>query len=258
MKSKREKWALGRPKGTGSQQAYDTLRRRILRPELPPGADVDENALVRELGISRTPVREALIRLSTDGLVRLHPNRGARVSPLDINEIPELLEALELCMRITTRWAAVRRRDTDLTAMRMHCEAWSKAARAMDFHGMSEANSRFHLAIAEASGNRHLASMYRALVPGFLRLTYALLSAAPLQGKAFRTYFNRVDQEHHRIVEIIAKGNAAAADEIGSQHASLMRERVAAYVNSSMVQATPLVDSTEPDLPVLRPRARRA
>ncbi len=233
------------------------LRRRILRLELPPGADIDENALVRELGISRTPVREALIRLSTDGLVRVQPNRGARVSPLGIDEIPELLEALELCMRITTRWAAVRRSDADLATMQTHCQAWSKAAKAMDFHGMSEANNRFHMAIAEASGNRHLASMYRALLPGFLRLTYTLLSAAPLQGKAFRSYFNRVDQEHRNIVEIIAKGDASAADEVGRQHASLMRERVAAYVNSSMVNATPIVDPHEPDLSMSMPRPRR-
>ena len=242
---------LGRPKGTGSQRAYETLRRRILRLELPPGADIDEKALVQELRISRTPVREALIRLSTDGLVHVQPNRGARVSPLDIHEIPELLEALELCMRLTTRWAALRRHESDLAAMRTHCQAWAKAAKALDFHGMSEANNRFHMAIAQASGNRHLASMYRGLLPGFLRLTHTLLSAAPMQSRAYRAYFDRVDAEHRSIIEVIASGDAEAADAIGRAHADLMRERVSSFINSSIARVTPLAD---PPPPVAAPR----
>jgi DNA-binding GntR family transcriptional regulator len=243
---------LGRPKGTGSQRAYETLRRRILRLELPPGADIDEKALVQELRISRTPVREALIRLSTDGLVHVQPNRGARVSPLDIHEIPELLEALELCMRLTTRWAALRRSADDLAAMRVHCQSWAKAAKALDFHGMSEANNRFHMAIAQASGNRHLAGMYRGLLPGFLRLTHALLSAAPMQSKQYRAYFNRVDAEHRRIIDVVASGDAEAADALGREHADLMRERVAGYFNSPIARATPLADP--PPRPGAAPR----
>src|SRR3990167_3743588 len=109
---------IGRPKGTGSQRVYDDLRVRILRLELAPGEHLDENALVRAYGVSRTPVREALIRLRSEGLVNLLPNRGARVVSLDVHDIPQMFEAIELCMRVTVRWATARRSEADLAELR--------------------------------------------------------------------------------------------------------------------------------------------
>lgn len=108
-----EKRPVGRPKGTGAQRVYEAVRESILNLAMRPGADLDENSLVRKFGVARTPVREALIYLASEGLVVLRSNRGARVASLDMNEVPELLEGLELCMHITTRWAAVRRRDEE-------------------------------------------------------------------------------------------------------------------------------------------------
>lgn len=229
----------GRPKGTGSQRIYEVIRQRILRLELLPGANIDEMAVAAEFKVSRTPVREALIRLETDGLVNILPNRGARVSPLDFTEIPELLEALELCLRVTTRWAAVRRTAPDLDAMRAHCKTWAQCARERDFVGMSEANNRFHMAIAEASHNRHLINLYRGLQPGFLRTSLALLSTAAVQERDYQKYYKRVDDEHAHLIDLIAAGDVEAADESATEHASLMRERTARYMQSR-IEAVPL------------------
>src|SRR5215510_6423478 len=90
---------VGRPRGTGAQMVFDKLRERILSLELAPHADIDELDLVKEFKVSRTPVREALIRLSSEGLVELLPNKGPRVASLDANEVPQILEALELAQR---------------------------------------------------------------------------------------------------------------------------------------------------------------
>src|SRR5258705_1329447 len=123
---------IGRPKGTGSQRVYEVIRARILSLDMPPGSAIDENALVAEFGLSRTPVREALIRLETDGFVSLQPNRGASVSPLDIEEIPELLEAMELCLRATSRWSALRRTDSDLADIQRHQDELEEATQRDD------------------------------------------------------------------------------------------------------------------------------
>ena len=79
-------------------EAYQKLRLRILNDELPPGAQALEQEIADALGISRTPVREALIRLEKEGLVEVLPRRGMRVlplSPTDMREIYELLYSLE-------------------------------------------------------------------------------------------------------------------------------------------------------------------
>src|SRR5688572_6773470 len=95
-----------RSKGAGAEHAYQELRERILSLSLAPGADLEESVLVATLGMSRTPVREAIIRLASDGLVTLTPNRGARVAPISLDEIRAFFEALDLCQRAVTRLAA--------------------------------------------------------------------------------------------------------------------------------------------------------
>ncbi len=222
----------GRPKGTGSQQVYEIVRRRILRLQVRPGVSIDEMALTKEFKLSRTPVREALIRLETDGLVEILPNRGARVRPLDLTEIPELFEALELCLRVTTRWAAARRTDADLEAMRAHAASWARCLSQRDFIGMSEANNHFHMAIAEASHNRYLVNLYRALQPGFLRTSLALLSTADVQERDSQRYYKRVNDEHARLIGLIAAGDVEGADAMATEHGGLMRERTAKYMQS--------------------------
>src|SRR5204862_291127 len=94
----------GRPKGTGTHAVYAELRRRIMRLDLAPGADVDEQALVREFKLSRTPVREALLRLAHEELVEIIPNRGTRVAALHFHEVGEIFDALEITIRLTSRW----------------------------------------------------------------------------------------------------------------------------------------------------------
>ena len=225
---------IGRPKGTGSQQIYDELRGRILRLEMPPGMDLNENDLVEEFGVSRTPVREALIRLTSDGFVRMLPNRGARVVPLDVDEVPELFEALELCMRATTRWAAVRRTEKDLEELRRHSQAFTAAAEADDYFAMSEANKNFHMAVAACGGNRFVTKLYEILLSDSLRLANLTLSAAIVSVNTYKEYFAEIVTQHERMIDLIAAGDADGADALAGAHAHKFRARLLAFLESSL------------------------
>ena len=92
-----------RAKGTNTAWLYDELRRAILSLALQPGDNLEEKELVERYGMSRTPVREALIRLASDGLVTLLPNRGARVAAVDLRDFPRYMEAYDLVQRAVTR-----------------------------------------------------------------------------------------------------------------------------------------------------------
>lgn len=234
MEETRKDQRRGRPKGTGSQRVYEELKRRILRLDLAPGTDIEELGLVKEYSVSRTPVREALIRLATDGLVTIMPNRGARVSPLDLTDLPELLEGLDLCLRLTASWAAVRRRQSDVDAMRKHAAAWEQAARAGNVEAITEANNELHWAITVAAHNKHLAALYRSLVPGFLRLTHTLIQASPMESESFEEYANRVNSEHMEIVDAIENKDVRRADQISLTHANLIRERITRFLNKKI------------------------
>ena len=223
---------IGRPKGTGSQRVYEAIRDRILKLQMTPGAVVDENSLVAEFGVSRTPVREALIGLAKDGYISLLPNRGATVSPLDIEEIPEFLESLELCLRVTTRWAALRRSDDDLHTMRLHHRAWNEAAERDDYPAMSEANNEFHLAIARAAGNRHITKLYQSILPQYYRLSLAMLMKAKFAWPRYKDYFRETQDDHEELIRSIETGDAELADRLAQKHAKSVGERVVIYIQN--------------------------
>lgn len=227
----------GRPRGTGTDTVYQNVRAEILNLSLEPGADLDEIRLVNRYKISRTPVREALIRLSSEGLVRLLPNIGARVASLSANEVPQILEALELAQRATTRWAAIRRQSSDLEGIRNGCETFATAMRKQDFDQMTEANHSFHLAIANAAHNTLLASFHESLQSYTLRLGRLAYSEAPSSDSEYRSYYDQVDRQHREMVDAIEKQEPDRADDLARDHIALFRERVIRHLSASLASS---------------------
>ncbi len=234
--------AVGRPKGSGSRIVYDALRARILAMEMLPGAIIDENALAAEFGLSRTPVREALLRLASDGLVALEPNRGASVRALDLQEVPELVAAMEVCMRVTSRWAASSRRQADLDAMAREQDRLRKAIEEDDIVAISEANSRFHGAVAEASRNRHMAKLYDSLLPQYHRLTLTLLSTARSWAPSYPGYLETLHADHAKLLDAIARGDREEADRLARLHVGAIGDRLQSFIRTSLVDSFPRIE----------------
>jgi DNA-binding GntR family transcriptional regulator len=232
----------GRPKGTGSHTIYTKLRQRILRLDLAPGADIDELALVRQFKLSRTPVREGLLRLAHEGLVEIVPNRGARVAALNFHEVPEIFDALEIAIRITSRWAALRRTPADLDAIRLHSQNFADAAANGDFHRMTEANRNYHVAIAEAAGNRHFVRLLDSLLSMTSRYAYMTLARGSTIENIFPGGFPQINQEHDDLIELIEAADAAGADQLAGKHARMFRAKVSELMNKGPAASTPLDD----------------
>src|SRR5882724_12235040 len=95
-----------RLRGTGAAFVYDSLKAQILDLELQPGTLLDETQVSRQFGVSRSPVREALIRLSAEGLVQNFRNRTAIVAQFDIASLPAYFDAMQLLYRLSARLAA--------------------------------------------------------------------------------------------------------------------------------------------------------
>ncbi len=222
--------AVGRPRGTGAQLVYQKLRDRILSLEMPARTDVNELELVNEFGVSRTPVREALIRLSSDGLLDLLPNKGARVAPLDADDVPEILEALEIAQRITARWAAERRTEKDLRAIAAGGEAFRRAVETADYTAMTDANREFHFNIGRACGNKHVSEWFGSLLNSSMRLARLAYAQAPLDEAAFKAFHRTVVSEHDAMEEAILVRDAERSDRLAREHVALFRNRVMGYL----------------------------
>ena len=225
---------VGRPKGTSTQRVQDGLREKILRLDLAPGTDIEEAALEKEFGVSRTPVREALIRLASEGLITLLPNRGARVTAIDISELPQLFEALEITQRLVMRWAAARRGEGDVAAIEALADRFEAAATAGDFAAMGEANRDFHQAIGNLCGNCYIAEVYEELLGATMRLARSAFGSALSTDADYQSYYDEVVRHHGEMVAAIASGDADSADRLAVDHAALFRSRITRHLESSL------------------------
>ena len=159
-------------RGTGATYVYDTLYREILCLALRPGALLDEVGLAARFNMSRSPVREALIRLASERLVLMLPNRSTIVAPFDLESLPRYLDALSLMQRVTSRLAALERTDDDLIAIQNAQIAFDECAMKGLVTETFEANRDFHAAIAAASKNLYFASFTQNLLGEGMRILH--------------------------------------------------------------------------------------
>jgi DNA-binding GntR family transcriptional regulator len=235
-----QQWRIGRPKGTGMQRVYAQVREDIIGLRLPPGANLDEASLEERFGVSRTPVREALIRLASEGLIVLLPNRGARITHIDIGDVPQLFEALELCQRATIRWAAIRRTAEDLTELRETNQKFLEAAQNGDSERMGEVNKEFHMIIGRICGNKYFESLYSSLLAVSLRLARTAFAYAPMSGEAHEEYYMEVVRQHEAMIKAVENKDVEEADALARIHTDLFRDRIKRYLNSNLASAVSL------------------
>jgi len=213
-----------RSRGHGSRIVYETLRHAILNLELEPGSPLDEVSLSTQFDMSRSPIREALVRLAADGLVTTLPNRSTIVSVIDFVRLPIYFEALTLMYRVTTRSAAVHRREEQMVAIRDHQSAFAEAVQRRDAVAMIASNRDFHVAIAEAGGNDYFTAMFTRLLDEgrrILRLYYQSFGdKLPHQYVA----------EHDAIVAAIEAGDADLCDRLASAHAGQIVQQIRSYL----------------------------
>jgi DNA-binding GntR family transcriptional regulator len=186
------------------RQAYRTIKAHILENRYPPGHQVLEQQLADDLGMSRTPVREALIRLQDEGLVELIPRRGMRVVPLspqEMQEIYEVLTALEVAaVELAARQTLT---DRDLAPLDDALQAMETRLAADDLDGWADADARFHNALINLSGNKRLAGLAATLADQVHRARMVTLRLRPRPVRSI--------EEHRAVLEALRAGDGTRA-----------------------------------------------
>jgi DNA-binding GntR family transcriptional regulator len=213
-----------RVRGSGAQKVYETLRKAILELELEPGSPLDEVSLSEQFEMSRTPIREALVRLAAEGLVTSLPNRNTIVATIDFVRLPIYFEALSLMYRVTTRLAAANRRPEQLIPIRAWQAAFAEAVERRDALGMIASNRDFHVAIAEAGGNIYFTQLFTRLLDEGRRILRLYYSS--FDDKLPRQYV----EEHELIVQAVEAGDAERADELATGHAAQIVRQIQSYI----------------------------
>jgi DNA-binding GntR family transcriptional regulator len=221
----------GTPAGAGfeplkhadlAEQTYDAIRKRILLRQLETGQQIPIDTVAAELGVSRTPVIDAMKRLASEGLVEIRARRGCFVRELtmdDVREIFEIREAAELySIRLAIRDGRhIALADTLETAYR-EMERSTSGDLYTDYDHFTEWDRAFHLAIIAAGGNQRLLEIYRNLHVHLhiMRVHYFRELEAALQ----------VNSDHRAILDAIRQGDLAAAEKAVSAHIFVIRDRI--------------------------------
>lgn len=209
-----------RKRGSGVKLVYDLLRDEIIDLVLPPGSPIDEVQLAERFKMSRTPIREALVRLAGERLIDTLPNRSTMVSNIDFLNMHTYFDALTLMYRVTTQLAAKNHRAEDLEIIAAYQKEFAAAVEAQDALGMIATNAALHLAIAEAGYNPYFTTLFKRLLDEgrrILRLYY-------------QSYNDRLPkrfvEEHDEMIAAIAARDTHLAEKLAHEHAEQIVRQV--------------------------------
>lgn len=191
------------PDETLPEQIAARLRRDILRGILAPGTPVKERDHAAELGVSRTPLREAIRMLAKEGLVQLRPARSPIVASPSFEEVAQNIEVMSALEVLSARLTCERASDAEIEEIAAVAERMAREYDTSDMLDVFETDMAFHRAIARAAGNPVLADIHQSLLARLWRARY--LSASRKRSR------DRVLRQHAEIVSALRARDAAAA-----------------------------------------------
>lgn len=193
-----------------ADEAYERLKRMVFEHELPPGSRISEAQVARQLEMSRTPVREALARLESEGILTGAPGRGFLVADLTVDDLVDIYRVRAVLDGLAAEEAASRATRVDIARLEDLYDAMSQASAAGRDQELARLNSEFHALIAEISGNSYLQAMLEDIREVFEWFRSTALS---LPGRR-----DTAHDEHGRMIEALRAGDAETARRLAQGH----------------------------------------
>jgi DNA-binding GntR family transcriptional regulator len=193
-------------------EVVERLRDMIIQGELAPGVKLNERVLCERLRTSRTPVREAIKYLASEGLVELLPNRGAIVTPITAATVREMFELLGALEALAGELACVKASDADIAEIRaLHYQMLAHHARG-ELAPYFRCNQAIHMRLVESAGNATLANTYRALNGHVRRARY--------MANLSRERWDHAVDEHQKILDALTRRDSALLPALLRSHLS--------------------------------------
>lgn len=220
------------PKQPLAAIAYETIVRKIICLEYQPSQHLEESQLVEDLGIGRTPIREALVRLHGEKMVESHPNRGVIVRPITLLNTKSMFESMNL-MEIGLVDIAVSKDCSHfIREMKTANEKVQRAIQANDVFDLVEANHEFHMKFAHCSQNEFLVRAVGDVRAEAKRLSYLSYNNIIDPKKPIQAHYDVVFQEHEKIIEALSKKNVTALKKLIEDHIRTFRQRIIVFMTS--------------------------
>ena len=197
---------------------YEEIKRQILTGEIEPGARIMEVETSESLGVSRTPVRDAVKKLEREGLVVIEPRRGTYASRITASELIEILDVREHLEGLAVLYATEKMRNPQKEKLKAISDKYVASVAEKKINKMVRYDTEFHKTIIDASDNRTLISLIEQLDERMMRFRYA--------------YFDNtrraemIPPEHQRILDAVMDGKAKEAELAAKDHVRRLKEVV--------------------------------
>ncbi len=218
------------PKQPLAVTAYETIVRKIICLEYPPGQYLEENQLVEELGIGRTPVREALVRLQSENMIESQPNKGVVVRPITLQNTKAVFESMHIFEFGVVDVAMMKDCTMAIKKMRESNEAVKKAVLSNDVFGLVEANHEFHMNFARCSQNEFLIRAVHDVRKEAKRLSYLSYNNIIDPQRPLELHYQSVVQEHDQIIEGLILKDEAGLKQLLQEHIETFRQRIIKFM----------------------------
>lgn len=189
---------------------FKTLRNAIIQGEFQPGERLMEITLAKKLGVSRTPVREAIRMLELEGLVVMIPRKGAEVANITVKDLKDALEVRMALEALSVRLACERIDEEGKEELKVACMTFKEAINSKLVPAIVQADEHFHNVIYKASKNSKLINMAQNLREQVYRYRVEYV-------KDF-SYHDNLIREHDQITMAILKGDKESAEKIMNEH----------------------------------------
>ena len=203
---------------------YEELKRQILVGEIAPGTRMMEVDLADEMGVSRTPVREAIRKLEKEGLVTIEPRRGAYASDISIKDMLDVLEVRQTLEGLAASLAASKVTEEEKRDFIRASKAYNDAVASGNTDEIIKCDELFHQLIVNYSDNKTLETLLSRVQELALRFRYIYYDD-------FSRY-ERMPREHEEIEEAILSGDTAKAKVVAENHVANLKEFVAVHGKS--------------------------
>lgn len=200
------------------EMVYEELKMQILTGAIIPGTRMMEVELAKEIGVSRTPIREAIRKLEKEGLVTIEPRRGAYASQISTEDMVDILEVRQNMEGLAAFFAASRMTPEQLEELKEVSELYNEAVKTGEMEEMIKHDTRFHRIIVESCNNKILMKMIEQLQELVLRFRYIYYDN-------FKRAENMPD-EHYEILHAIETGDADAARYAADVHIDRLKQLV--------------------------------
>ena len=210
--------------GNRKEQAYCEIKGRILSGHYRPGEIFSESAMVADLGISRTPIREAIRKLELEGLVLMIPRRGAEVAEITEQNLRDVLEVREALEELSVKLACEHATQAQIEEMKQAAQVFKESLSGDDVTRIAEADVAFHDAINMATDNQKLIQILNNLREQMYRYRVEYLKNNEV--------YEQLLEEHEFLIQAVIKHDKAQAKDIICRHIDNQEKAIAEFIRN--------------------------